>query len=1179
MSTLDRASGERQPRRRGCLGVALRWLLIGLPVLLGAAFLTRERWLTSLIQERAARWALESEGAHLTIGALSGSVLGDLELTGIEWSSETSGLRGLHEGRIRLRYSPWRLLREGVAGLTEVELEAGRLDLGPVEPTGEEQAAPLALSLGFRIDVETLTWAGVPGDPLLVEDLRLEARLAPGQLRIESLAVRSGTNHLKVTDGEVPLDRSSLAALLSRTRGHVALNLPRPTELWPSGAPPWPVENADLELDIAEGRASITGQCRFEGGSVDLQGGGVSLQGDSLTESHLELSLEARIDDLRPIGEALGQPLAGQWEGHVEVQGTPLAPVGRFVGVGSNLQIGPLELQTAELDMTTDGERITLAAATLKGPRASVEGSGSVALHPPTFENLTVEGQVEDPAVLEMLPLPCHGVSGSARLSGPVERPTGTFEVTLEGLEVAGRMWTELHGRGRIDGDEIALDDLTLSAPDLEARAALRIDGWSGNDMGGEIRSLEVQWREARCALVEPAQFSRVPGRLTVEQVVLAGDRGRAHGELELGGPHPHARLVFEAFEAAALAAVFLPPDLVVGPIDGEILAEIADGEMRAGARLTVGGLRWAEDPAEWRLGLSGSLTPARLSIESLTAHSSVGDVLQARGEVPLDTEVAGGLAPGPVAIEVEAEVEDPRALAERLGLPPLEARHLTAGAHLAGSWDRLIGDATVRLSEFVLPGQASLLGPCKLEVRMLAQEDAVALERAEFAFAQGRATGSGTLGRPLDLLAIRDDLDTWLGGALSAEVQLDLPDFGGLERLIGIRRASGSVSGTLSLAGTARSPQATGRVTWRDGELRPTIDSPPVRSISADLKIVDGLVRIERASGELGGAPLSLEGTFDPRRADPELDIRVRGQNVLLQRSERARLRADADLTLRGPISAPLIGGDLILTEGRFYGDIRPLDELLKVGRGSGGTGGGTTRVSFWRDPPLSDARFDVRVRAANAFVVDTNLMEARLRPDCRLSGTGEAPTLSGPVYVEDATLILPSGKMFLQQGVLEFLPKVPFRPEIGLTWRQQSQGYDIRASVTGTLDEFEIALSSTPPLPSDDLYVLVFTGQPPQDRWQDRSTQAMQSVALFLARDQLVRWLARDPDAAESLLERFEVEVGARTSLSGQPTGRVLFYLKPRSARSGRATYLSAEVDRYDRVNYSLGVVFRPR
>jgi hypothetical protein len=86
------------------------------------------------------------------------------------------------------------------------------------------------------------------------------------------------------------------------------------------------------------------------------------------------------------------------------------------------------------------------------------------------------------------------------------------------------------------------------------------------------------------------------------------------------------------------------------------------------------------------------------------------------------------------------------------------------------------------------------------------------------------------------------------------------------------------------------------------------------------------------------------------------------------------------------------------------------------------------------------------------------------------------------------------------------------------------------------------------------------------------------MESVAVFLAKDRLAQWFAGDSDAA-SLLDRIEIEVGARTSYSGQPTGRARLYLNKRSPHSGRATYLSAEVDVYDRINFGLGLMFRPR
>jgi translocation and assembly module TamB len=167
----------------------------------------------------------------------------------------------------------------------------------------------------------------------------------------------------------------------------------------------------------------------------------------------------------------------------------------------------------------------------------------------------------------------------------------------------------------------------------------------------------------------------------------------------------------------------------------------------------------------------------------------------------------------------------------------------------------------------------------------------------------------------------------------------------------------------------------------------------------------------------------------------------------------------------------------------------------------------------------------------------------------------------------------------MEVVSGVLQFGSGEPLRPDMTLTSEMSVARYDVRATATGTLDELEITLSSTPPLPQDDLWVLVLTGQAPTDRWQDRSSQAMESLAVFLARDTLVRWFTDGPGDGEGLLDRFEIDVGAQPSQTGQTTGRVLFYLKPRSRRATRETYLSAEIDQYDRVNYALGIVFRPR
>ena len=61
--------------------------------------------------------------------------------------------------------------------------------------------------------------------------------------------------------------------------------------------------------------------------------------------------------------------------------------------------------------------------------------------------------------------------------------------------------------------------------------------------------------------------------------------------------------------------------------------------------------------------------------------------------------------------------------------------------------------------------------------------------------------------------------------------------------------------------------------------------------------------------------------------------------------------------------------------------------------------------------------------------------------------------------------------------------------------------------------------------------------------------------------------------------MLDRFVLEVGADVSRTGAPTMRGLLFLEPHRARTGRTTYLVAERDRYDFLNYAFGIRFRFR
>ena len=56
-------------------------------------------------------------------------------------------------------------------------------------------------------------------------------------------------------------------------------------------------------------------------------------------------------------------------------------------------------------------------------------------------------------------------------------------------------------------------------------------------------------------------------------------------------------------------------------------------------------------------------------------------------------------------------------------------------------------------------------------------------------------------------------------------------------------------------------------------------------------------------------------------------------------------------------------------------------------------------------------------------------------------------------------------------------------------------------------------------------------------------------------------------------------EYEPGGDITENGNATGRALFYLGAGKGGEGRSTYLAAELDEYDDINYGIGIVFRFR
>jgi TamB, inner membrane protein subunit of TAM complex len=350
-------------------------------------------------------------------------------------------------------------------------------------------------------------------------------------------------------------------------------------------------------------------------------------------------------------------------------------------------------------------------------------------------------------------------------------------------------------------------------------------------------------------------------------------------------------------------------------------------------------------------------------------------------------------------------------------------------------------------------------------------------------------------------------------------------------------------------------------------GRLRMGPGIPTLESLDLKARLDGRSLEIHSFEGLLGGAPFRVTGRIENPATLSEngwVDLSLKGDNLLLYRSEEIRLRAAANLRLAGPFSRLDLSGTLSITDGRYEKNF----DLLGGVRGVAQKGSASPIELFSiRSQPLRDAVFDVAVTETNPFEIKNNRVRVAARPDLRLTGTGEKPILTGSVFFDSSTLYLTGGRMQFEPGAARFQPPDPGRPSLELNGHGRLQGYDVVAVVEGPYDQPTVTLSSAPVLTNEELLLLVLSGQSPKTRrGLDSERSRHLDVAFFLGRDMMSRIEGhRSNDTPQSIMDRFDVDVGRNATRSGEETVRVLFRIADGVFGESDSLSLAGEKDSY--------------
>lgn len=1027
-----------------------------------------------------------------------------------------------------------------------------------------------------------------------------------GSFDAEDFEIREGTlirgpNTLALSNFGFSLADTGLEGVLRSLHGSAKLEVLDAGSLLVAAAPEVlraadRVRRAQLSFEFSPTGFQVrTGLVRTDVGGLVVQRGSGSWGPRSLPwYEGLLIDLDAALsfEDLAPVAALFGQgDVQGALAGTLALSGPLTSPSGRFRLSGSDLSLFGSKVGAVAIEARADNARLRLERLELDGPLGYASASGDFEYANGVLSNARVRGRTFALEQWSNSRASAGLLTFDANFAGPWRDPRVGATVQAWDLEfpeaaAAGspRMIEQLELSGAFAAGCARIDQLEakVAGVDVSASGSFCIP----TDLSGPKVLLDrarLSRQELDLTLESQVELEFPPAGLIVRGLCVSGSAGRANADIVWTGNEKSIAIDAAELHPMQLLRPFLPEGMTIEGVHGSLAYRHTGADLALDVDLRVDELGLFADAPPGTLSFIGKLSGRELLIRQLVLSAPGHFGLALSGRVPVDPLATPWIGEGPLELAGDAIISDlSRLPLRRLGLSEDWRGNGTARFQLDGTSSQVGGSLETRVEIAGFPDDPGLSrgpsGTFQFEGAARLGES-LKLERARLWLPERvEANFEGEIGLRLNLRRwLIDGPPVWDELPLSFSSRISVADLGFVAGLSSnLRRTAGELTGKLDIGGTLGAPTLTGNLDLSRAEVRLANSLAAFENLAAAIEL-DGMdLRINSLTGDYGAAPFAASGTVAFGRHEPQLDLKVKGEGLLLARDEGLRLRADADLALVGALSALKLSGEFMVVDGRFSKDFKlvSLPGSVNTGRTS------EVELPFLRELPWANIEFDVRIGSRRPIRVETNIVWGTLEPQLELRGSGAAPRLEGTLVIGSGRVKLPAANLDVTSGLLTFRGGNRLTPDLDISAITRVRGYDITARVSGTSAEPELLFSSSPPLASEELAVLVLTGQLPETALSARGSEAaVETVAVYLGRDIMTRWLGIEGESEDPISERFEFYRGAEVSQTGIESTEFIFRLTPNPKGKSRILFLRAEEDVYEHVNFGVKLLFRFR
>jgi TamB, inner membrane protein subunit of TAM complex len=380
---------------------------------------------------------------------------------------------------------------------------------------------------------------------------------------------------------------------------------------------------------------------------------------------------------------------------------------------------------------------------------------------------------------------------------------------------------------------------------------------------------------------------------------------------------------------------------------------------------------------------------------------------------------------------------------------------------------------------------------------------------------------------------------ELWKQAAIEARVDLPRVRLSRFLPLIPkVERLDGTLNGHARVSGTFEKPSLTGNLRLTEGLVQPNQQIyPAIHGIAADIDLGLDRIQIKSMRASAAGGNLTISGGVPIVAGKPgPLDITVKGDHLLVRRDDKLVVRANADLRITGLIDASTISGTINVVDSLFYRDL----EIIPVGLPFIGPTAASlpkldapARAIPSLPAPFASWKLALQLRTGTPFLIRGTLGNGTITGDVKIGGSLANPEPHGEVLLNEASLALPYTTLRVRRGTVRFTGSLD--PTLEIRGMAEPRPYQVFLYLYGNASNPELLLTSSPPLPQNEIISLLATGATPAGLEDSKvaTSRALQLLAEEVRRGRVN--IARPLRPLLSLVDRVDFTLADEDPYTG--------------------------------------------